>query len=45
MKSRLFLLNCAVQIAYFFGRALDVPDTTAESRRDGVKVAQDVSPG
>jgi hypothetical protein len=28
-----------------YWRALNVPDTTSESRRDGVKVAQDVSPG
>ena len=26
-------------------RSLNVPDTTSESRRDGVNVAQDVSPG
>jgi hypothetical protein len=30
---------------YCFWRALNVPDPTSESRRDGVKVAQDISPG
>ena len=46
------LLRCKLHLEFFasalgayFFRALNLPDTTSESRRDGVKVAQDVSPG
>jgi len=53
-KSRLLLLNsCGANCTGVLRLALDayfwcatyVPGTTSESRRDGVKVAQDVSPG
>jgi hypothetical protein len=36
-----FFVLCSVPI---FWRAINIPDTTSESRRDGVKVARDVSP-
>ena len=35
----------ALRWSLLFWRALHVPDPTSKSRRDGVKVAQDVSPG
>jgi hypothetical protein len=46
------MMRCKLHLEFFDLRALPtflarlhVPETTSESRRDGVNVAQDVSPG